>query len=179
MSRLFIGLIVIVIGALAGWFAFKGGSQVPGFTLPKITKGTTTTPVPTNEPSGLYNYTETSGTPAPTGTAAGGTTTKGGVPQATGSPVRTSVMVKYTDQGFVPSVLTVKVNTPVTFTNESTGNMWVASAPHPTHDLLPGFDQKASVARGGVYTYTFVKVGTWKYHNHVVPDQTGVVVVTQ
>jgi hypothetical protein len=57
--------------------------------------------------------------------------------------------------------------------------MWVASAVHPTHQLLPGFDQLASVAKGGTYEYSFAKVGTWKYHNHMKPTDFGGVVVTE
>jgi hypothetical protein len=57
--------------------------------------------------------------------------------------------------------------------------MWVASAVHPTHLLLPGFDELKSTGKGGTYEYTFVKVGTWQYHNHVNPSDTGSVVVTE
>ena len=57
--------------------------------------------------------------------------------------------------------------------------MWVASAVHPTHQLLPGFDRAQKRVSGGTYDYAFVKVGTWKYHNHVNPSDTGAVVVTE
>lgn len=104
-------------------------------------------------------------------------------PATPGTDVEEDVMerptVSYTDTGFAPNTLTVKKGTNVTFTNQSSKGMWVASALHPTHQLLPGFDQLKSVARGGTYEYTFDKVGTWKYHNHVNPADTGTVVVTQ
>ena len=97
---------------------------------------------------------------------------KGGV-----SAVATS-SVQYGDSGFTPNTVSVKAGTTVRFSNQSSRGMWVASAVHPTHQLLPGFDQLQSVGKGGTYEYTFAKVGTWKYHNHVNATDTGTVVVT-
>lgn len=97
----------------------------------------------------------------------------------TGARMIKSVTVDYTDKGFSPKSVTVKVGTTVTWTNKGGSPMWVASAVHPTHQELPGFDQLKSVGKGGIYSYTFTKVGNWKYHNHVGPSDTGVVVVTK
>lgn len=83
-------------------------------------------------------------------------------------------LVTYTDDGFTPSTITVARGTTVLFVNESSGSMWVASAVHPTHQVLPGFDQ---LSAGERYTYTFEQEGSWKYHNHLAPSQTGTVVV--
>ena len=85
--------------------------------------------------------------------------------------------VTYTDQGFSPASVTVKAGNQVTFINQSSSSMWVASAVHPTHQALPGFDQLQGAARNGSYSYAFDQVGTWKYHNHLSPTQTGTVVV--
>ena len=93
--------------------------------------------------------------------------------------VAARVVVTFTDSGFSPKSVTVSSGSTVAFMNESTGGMWVASDVHPTHQLLPGFDAQKSVAKGGSYEYTFTKVGTWTYHNHVAPTQTGTVVVTK
>lgn len=85
--------------------------------------------------------------------------------------------VTYTGLGFSPNLLTVKVGTKVMFENQSGREMWVASAVHPTHQELPGFDQGTPVAKGGTYGYTFNRVGTWKYHNHQNPGDRASVVV--
>ena len=106
-----------------------------------------------------------------TSPSAPGTGEKGGV--------AARVVVTFTDSGFSPKTVTVATGSVVAFMNESTGGMWVASDVHPTHQLLPGFDAQKSVAKGGSYEYTFTKVGTWTYHNHVAPTQTGTVVVTK
>lgn len=88
-------------------------------------------------------------------------------------------VVKYSESGFSPKSLEVAVGTGVTFVNEGDSPMWVASAPHPQHTNLPGFDQLKSAAKGDSYTYTFEKVGLWKYHNHLDATQFGEVVVKQ
>lgn len=92
-------------------------------------------------------------------------------------PATTSATVRYTDAGFVPESVTVTAGSTVTFVNESSSGMWVASAMHPTHSLLPGFDALQSFVRGGTYEYMFTKVGTWKYHNHVNPTAVGTIIV--
>ncbi|MDO8566530.1 MAG: hypothetical protein Q7R58_00055, partial [bacterium] len=83
--------------------------------------------------------------------------------------------------------------TTVIFTNQSTKNMWVASAMHPTHILYSGtslsqhcpdtsnasFDQCAAGAPGSSFSFTFNKEGrNWKYHNHVDASKFGNVIVT-
>lgn len=157
-NKLFIGLIVLAAGALVGWFVFGGNVPSAG----NLTD-TQSQESPTPTQSGASSYEESSGT--------GTMEDKGGVIART--------IVTYTDTGFAPVTVTVKQGTTVTFVNESSDGMWVASAVHPMHQLLPGFDQLASVGNGGTYEYAFGKVGTWKYHNHVNPTETGTVMVTQ
>jgi plastocyanin len=156
MNKLLIGVMVIVIGGVAGWYLFRGDVKLPGMQIAP----NTVTPAPTG--------TDTDVTITEESTVSGNS--KGGV--------ETQATVTYTDSGYTPATVTVKKGTKVTFKNESTKSMWTASGVHPTHQLLPGFDQLKSVAKGGLYEYTFAKVGTWKYHNHVNPTDVGTVVVT-
>ena len=85
--------------------------------------------------------------------------------------------VHYTNTGFEPKTLTVPVGTMVEFVNDSDIEMWVASNPHPQHDILPTFDEFDGVKKGEVYTYTFDKKGTWPYHDHINAAKEGVIVV--
>lgn len=85
--------------------------------------------------------------------------------------------VVYTNDGFSPAELTVKSGTNVTFINQSDAKMWVASANHPTHLLYPEFDEKASVAKGASYSFTFNKIGSHPYHNHVLLGKYGKIIV--
>lgn len=99
---------------------------------------------------------------------------------ATGSAVRETsnkIEISYTESGFNPARLIVKRGTRVTFTNQSSEMMWVASDPHPVHSDLRAFNQFASSGKGSTYTYTFELAGEWSYHNHEAPSHTGVIIV--
>jgi plastocyanin len=157
-NNIFIGLVVLAVGVLAGWFYFKGKPVLPTFV--KKTVQTTPTPAGSNL-----------GAPETISETAGNGLEKGGVAART--------VVTLADKGFSPSPVTVKVGTTVTFVNESSSPMWVASDPHPTHTLLSGFDELSSVGKGGTYEYTFAKIGTWTFHNHMNPTMKGTVVVTE
>mgnify|MGYP001610676843 CR=1 FL=1 len=163
-NKLVVGLLVLLIGVGAGWYFLKGNSAYPDMT--KKDTSVVTTETPAVEPTLSLGSDES--TTGSTGEA----TEKGGAAKA-------SATVSYDAQGFTPKSVTVKVGSTVSWVNKGTGGMWVASALHPTHQLLPGFDQLKSVTNGGTYEYAFVKVGTWKYHNHVAASDFGTVVVTE
>lgn len=95
----------------------------------------------------------------------------------TATQATTIQTITYTNDGFVPTELTVKAGTKVTFINQSDVKMWVASANHPAHLLYPEFDEKTAVAKGGSYSFTFNKVGTHPYHNHVLLGKYGKIIV--
>ncbi len=86
-------------------------------------------------------------------------------------------IVNYTESGFSPSVIEIKKGETVRFVNQSIGGMWIGSGPHPTHTAYPEFDAKKSVPNGGIYEFTFNKVGSWSYHNHTGPGKAGMVIV--
>lgn len=97
-----------------------------------------------------------------------------------GSEIQTGVpraLIEYTDEGYIPSTITVSVGTTVTWVNKSSRAMWTASANHPTHNELPGFDSLRSLGSDGLYSYKFTAAGSWGYHNHVTPQHTGTVIV--
>lgn len=100
------------------------------------------------------------------------TSTPAPSPQATAS----QNTVTLTSSGFQPQTLTVKAGTTVTFVNKSGGTATVNSAVHPTHTLFP-FLNLGSFEDGQSLQVTFDKTGTFKYHNHLNPGQTGTVVV--
>lgn len=158
-NKLFFGLLVLAAGVIAGWYLLKGDTA----GISKLLKPVKT-PTPTASTFQAGEATVPEGTPGPS-------LEKGGVAART--------VVTYTDSGFAPATVQITQGDTVTFVNESTRGMWVASAVHPTHQLLPGFDQLKSVGMSGTYEYTFTNAGTWKYHNHVNPQDTASVVVTE
>ncbi|MCI0619534.1 hypothetical protein L0Y40_00655 [Candidatus Wolfebacteria bacterium] len=133
------------------------------------------------------------GVESPTTTPGTGTTTDDVPTETPDEPEGESVTVMYTDEGFSPSPVTIKVGDTVTFVNTSSGAMWVASAMHPTHMVYSGtelaehcgdetdisFDQCESAGADGTYSFTFTKAGTWNYHNHVDSTDFGSVVVEE
>lgn len=139
--------IVILAVITGGYFLMKN----PGYTAPTQDVSALPTQGPTagNEVS----------TVQPTDTSKGTTT------------------VEFTENGFVPQSLTVKVGTTVTFINNSANPFWVASDPHPTHTDLPGFDALKKISGRESYSFTFTKIGSWGYHNHLNPSAKGTVVV--
>lgn len=86
-------------------------------------------------------------------------------------------VVTFTDAGFQPSRLDAQKGKPVTFKNDSSGSVWVASDPHPVHTDLPGFDEKTGMAKGCNWQFTFTSSGSHPYHDHLDPGKTGVIVV--
>jgi len=160
MNKMLIGVVVIVLGGAVGWYMFRGNA---GLKLPGMQIGNQRImPVPTGSSASAVSITDES-------TVVG--SQKGGISN--------EVLVTYSDRGYSPKEITVKKGTKVTFKNESSSGMWTASGVHPTHQLLSGFDALKSVTNGGVYEYTFIKVGKWQYHNHINPTDGGMVIVVE
>lgn len=92
-------------------------------------------------------------------------------------------VVTYNDQnGFTPKTITIQKGETVQFKNERDGRpMWVASDPHPAHTDYQGFDTAKILGRfskpGEDFSFTFEKIGTWKYHDHADPGKTGTIIV--
>ena len=85
-------------------------------------------------------------------------------------------LITYTDSGFSPAQVSVKVGDTVTFKNDSTKNIQVNSAPHPAHTQFPELNI-GSIAAGESKSVKLITVGTKKYHNHLSPGQNGTIVV--
>ena len=101
-----------------------------------------------------------------------------------------SVAVNFTSNGFVPKSVTIAKGGTVTFVNQSSGQMWVASDEHPSHTGYDGssrtthctasysgpapFDQ---CGNGSQYSFTFDKTGAFDFHNHSGAQYGGVVIV--
>lgn len=151
MNKFLVGFLVVLAGGVFGWYYLSGDLQSPSVS----------------EQTSTVTETEASGT-------AGIDTT-----QEETLVVVATASVTYSDSGFAPAKVAVKKGTAVTFTNQSVGMMRAVSDVHPTHQLLPGFDQLKGEAKGATYEYVFAKAGTWTYHNHMNPSHLGTIVVTE
>ncbi len=85
-------------------------------------------------------------------------------------------IVTVTTSGFVPQTLTIKAGTKVVWMNKSGGTVTVNSAVHPTHLVYPPLNL-GEFGDGSSVQLGFDKPGTYKYHNHLNPSQTGTIVV--
>jgi plastocyanin len=87
------------------------------------------------------------------------------------------VTITLTKDGYRPAVVTISPGTIVTFTTSLRDNFWPASDFHPVHDILPEFDPKRPLKPGERWSFTFTKTGTWKFHDHISPQQRGKILV--
>ncbi len=94
----------------------------------------------------------------------------------TPNPQMETTNVTVTQDGFEPKEIKIKKGSRVVWTNASGAKVTVNSDVHPTHLLWPflnlgAFEDKQSVS------VIFEKEGTYTYHNHFKPSQTGTVIV--
>ena len=101
------------------------------------------------------------------------------------------VTVTYTDSGYSPGEVVLLIGGTVTFQNESSREMWIASAMHPIHATYPGsgiqkcgtpeapriFDACKGIAPGESWSFTFQEHGSWGYHDHLKINNTGKIIV--
>ena len=84
--------------------------------------------------------------------------------------------VSYTDAGFSPGVIEVKLGSTIKFVNNSSRELSVASTD------IGGFgvtllNQKGSIVRGGTFSVTFTGTGTWRYMNRLYQRDGGNIIV--
>lgn len=100
-------------------------------------------------------------------------------------------VVEITPSGFSLQSLTISQGESVIFINKGSVLNWPASAVHPTHKLYPGsdinkcstpeekniFDACKGLKKGESYIFTFNEKGNWRYHDHLNPSSTGIMMV--
>ena len=91
-------------------------------------------------------------------------------------PDPTIITVQLTKKGFDPASITIKAGDTVKWINQSGVDASLNSADHPTHKLYPFLNQGIFGAGTAVQT-KFDTKGTYSYHNHLEPTETGIVIV--
>lgn len=86
------------------------------------------------------------------------------------------VTVALSASGFAPQTIKIKSGTKVVWVNKSGAIATVDSAVHPTHLVYPPLNLN-SFEDGQSLSLVFDKPGTYQYHDHLNPSQTGTVVV--
>ena len=107
-------------------------------------------------------------------------------PSASSTPTANITTISYTATGYTPATVTIKKGDTITFVNNSTKEMWPASAVHPSHSVYPeqkncfaGVFKDCRVAVGGSFSMKFNVVGAWGFHDHVSPNLFGKITVTE
>lgn len=99
--------------------------------------------------------------------------------------------VKISSSGFSPGNLEINKGDIVIFLNEGPSQSWPASAIHPTHTVYPNsgiskcgtaeeiniFDACKGLKTSEAYSFTFNEIGTWNYHDHLMPSKTGKIII--
>ena len=185
--------ILIVIGVAYYFFQNQTSTlstQQPAQTDTVADNQTTPTETDTNTASRntqAPNPTTGSNSSSSTASVVGNVTTPT-IKASTGINAATAVALS--SSGFSPNSITIAKGDTVTWTNTGGSSMWVASAVHPSHTSYDGTSKSEHCAAGysGVtpfdqcgsgtsYSFTFNETGTWNYHNHLNPSETGIVVV--
>lgn len=99
--------------------------------------------------------------------------------------------INITEEGFDPQRVEIDQGTTVVFKNIGSREHWPASNIHPTHTVYPGsdiekcgtdeasriFDACLGIQPGEEYSFTFTEAGKWRFHDHVLPNLNGEIVV--
>lgn len=91
-------------------------------------------------------------------------------------PVIHQIVLK--ESGFVPSEIMIAEGDIVEFSSTRGVSFWPASNLHPIHEIYPEFDSRSALEAEETWSFTFDKVGTWKFHDHLTSPLKGVIDVT-
>jgi plastocyanin len=162
-------VIVVILGGLYWWWS-SAQSQ----------PGTTTTATQTTQTA------DQNGTGTNVSGSVGATVSTG---VSTGNAAPMSATVTYSGSSFSPANVTIAQGGTIIFTSTA-GPMWIASDPHPIHNgydgttmqqhCAPGYSGPApfdQCAAGASFSFTFNKVGSWGYHDHLNIGVRGLVTV--
>jgi plastocyanin len=180
MSKIIITIVVVVIVLVGGYFLLRDVPQ-PTPSVSGLSSQTSAAQPPVAEPSRKQSTTQPSASEELSQPS----------PEAPVPAVKENVVVYTHSGGYSPRTLTVKKGETVTFKNQSSRSMWPASDVHPTHRVYSGtsldehcpdttgtaFDACKRFLPGQSWSFIFNKTGTWKYHDHINPDATGMIVV--
>ena len=87
-----------------------------------------------------------------------------------------SATIIFTDKGFEPSRLSVKIGATVTIKNSSSKDVQFSSDDHPTHKLNSGMNLRV-LAPGESAMFIANQAGDWGFHDHIDDSFTGTITV--
>lgn len=88
-------------------------------------------------------------------------------------------IIRMIKEGFQPATLAIKNGETVTWINQDNRDRWPASDIHPIHSIYPEFDPLEPISPGESWSFTFLRVGTWGFHDHLDADKFGEIEVVE
>jgi len=89
------------------------------------------------------------------------------------------VSIVLTEEGFSPKTIRIRKGTTITLTTNVGRFFWPASDLHPSHGIYPAFDPKKPIPAAESWSFTFDRVGSWDFHDHLSPYYTGTITVIE
>jgi len=89
------------------------------------------------------------------------------------------VTIIRTSNGYKPKEVTISLGQTVLWTNESDDFQWPASNVHPTHRIYSEFDSLRPLDPNESWSFTFERVGEWRFHDHLRANFTGIITVVE
>ena len=162
---IWIGLIVIVLLAIGGFWIFGGEKSQGGIDVVVPNSDNTNAEVRESEDNSAN------------------------IPNTATNPQTHTAEI--TSSGFSPKDITIKAGDKVVWVNRDSEEHWPASAMHPTHKVYPGsdiekcgtaeedniFDACKGLSSGESYEFIFNEKGKWNYHDHLDTSSFGSVTV--
>ena len=97
-------------------------------------------------------------------------------PEAITSDVPLAATITYTNDGFTPKDLRVKVGDIINVVNTSSRSLQFSSDPHPIHTKNPELNAQ-TISAGASVNVTVTAQGTFGFHDHLDSTKTGTLVV--
>ena len=91
-----------------------------------------------------------------------------------------SVTVTYTNTGFTPFSVTLKKGGTLIWKNDANDQVQIGVNPHPVHTgnrAITNGEFTLDLNPGGTKTLTINDTGTFSYHNHLDPTESGTIIV--
>ena len=90
-----------------------------------------------------------------------------------------AVTITLTDKGFEPREVTLVKGATVTFRSTTGQQYWPASNLHPEHTIYSEFDPKIPIAADKEWSFTFDRIGSWGFHDHMRSYFAGIIHVVE
>lgn len=95
----------------------------------------------------------------------------------TNTDLDTEYVITMTDDGFVPSEVTIYEGQTVKFITERSKLFWPASNFHPTHTIYSQLDPLKPIPIDESWSFTFAEKGEYRFHDHLFPSALGIIYV--